>query len=205
MMSTTMGWFERIKMYIGWDLADRARIARLRRCIAPGMDAMVEELGQQLTKFKGAQGLMSNTRFVHRLQALLYEWLNGLLDGAFDQEYVHRRSAFGEKLLELDMSFEDVLILEELTRQQFLSVAKTELQERPQALSSLIHTLDKAFNLDLAMIYTTYLELRDARMERALLDRFLTVTGFSRTLYENLAEAREWSPERQPQRHTKLS
>jgi hypothetical protein len=64
-------------------------------------------------------------------------------------------------------------------------------------------TLDKALNLDLALIYSAYLEVRDAEMERALLDRFLSVTGFSRTLYENLVEARGWSREGQWQ--TELS
>jgi hypothetical protein len=59
-------------------------------------------------------------------------------------------------------------------------------------LSSTMRTLDKALNLDLALIYSAYLEVRDAEMERTLLDRFLTVTGFSRTLYENLAGTRGW-------------
>ena len=43
------------------------------------------------------------------------------------------------------------------------------------------------------LIYSGYLQVHDTEMERALLDRFLTITGFSRTLYENLVEAREWS------------
>jgi hypothetical protein len=50
-------------------------------------------------------------------------------------------------------------------------------------------------NLDLALIYITYREVYDAQMERTLLDRFLAITGFSSTLYENLAEARVWSEE----------
>ena len=58
-------------------------------------------------------------------------------------------------------------------------------------------------HLDLALIYSAYLEVRSTEMERALLDRFLAVTGFSRTLYENLAEAREWTGEGRLQ--TKLS
>ena len=51
-----------------------------------------------------------------------------------------------------------------------------------------MQALEKALSLDLALIYNGYLEVRDAEMERTLLDRFLKVTGFSRTLYENLAE-----------------
>jgi hypothetical protein len=188
----TTFWFDRVKMYVGWDLADRARIAELHRSLDSDITGVVEGLGKQLTKFKGTQSLMSNARFVQRLYGVLREWLMGLLGGIFDEEYVENRLAFGRKLAEIDLTFEDVILLEELTRRQLFEFARERLRERPQVLSSTICTLDKAFNLDLALIYNVYLEVRDAEMERALLDRFLTVTGFSRTLYENLAEAQGW-------------
>lgn len=183
-------------MYVGWDLADRARIAKLRHCLDSDLTEMVEDLGKQLSKFKGTQPLMSNARFVQRLHSMLHEWLTGLLDGTFDGEYVKDRWAFGRKLVEIDLTFEDVILLEGLTRKQLFEFAQRKLCERPQMLSSTMRTLDKALNLDLALIYSAYLEIRDAEMERVLLNRFLTVTGFSRTLYENLAEAQEWSEER---------
>jgi hypothetical protein len=192
-----MTWFDRVKMYIGWDLADRARINKLRRCLDSDFTEVVEDLGKQLAKFKGTQPLMSNARFVKRLHSMLHEWLMGLLDGTFDGEYVKDRWAFGRKLVDIDLAFEDVILLEELTRRQLLEFAQNKLSEHPQVLSSTMRTLDKALNIDLTLIYSAYLEVRDAQMERVLLDRFLTVTGFSRTLYENLAEAREWSEEGQ--------
>lgn len=186
----TMDWFDRVKMYVGWDLADRARIAELGRCMDSDFAEVIEDLGEQLTEFKGTQSLMSNKRFVRRLHSVLREWLSGLLDGTFDDEYTKKRSAFGRKLVETDLTFKDVILLEELTRRQLLGFAKEGLGEHPDVLSSTMRTLDKAFNLDLTLIYSAYLEVRDAEMERALLKQFLTVTGFSRTLYENLANAR---------------
>jgi hypothetical protein len=184
-----MGWFDRVKMYAGWDLADRARIAKLRDCIDSDLTDVIEDLGQQLCKFKGTQSLMSNQRFVLRLHGVLLEWLTGLLDGTFDEAYVAERSAFGRRLIEVGLRFEDVILLEELTRTHLFGIARQSLNENPQVLSSTMHTLDRAFSLDLTIIYSTHLRVRDAEMERALLDRFLTVTGFSRTLYESLAEA----------------
>ena len=190
---TMMGWFDRVRIYVGWDLADRARIVKLRRCLDSDIAEVIEDLGRQLAKFKGTQPLMSNSRFVRRLHGVLREWLNGLLDGTFDEEYAKERSAFGRKLIEIDLTFEDVILLEELTRGQLFRLAKERLGERPHVLSSTMHTLDKAFSLDLAVIYSTYLEVREAEMERVLLDRFLTVTGFSRTLYESLADVQGWN------------
>jgi hypothetical protein len=138
---------------------------------------------------------MSNTRFVQHLHGVLREWLTGLLEGAFDDEYVAERLAFGRELVAIDLAFEDVIMLEELARSQLFEFAREGLRENPRVISATMRTLEKAFNLDLALIYTAYLEVREARLERVLLDRFLAVTGFSRTLYENLAEARGWASE----------
>jgi hypothetical protein len=187
------GWFDKVKTYVGWNLTDQALIAGLRSCMDADLDGMVEDLARQLVKFKGTQLLMTNQRFVRRLHGVLREWLSGLLEGVFNEEYIERRSAFGQKLREIDLTFEDVILLEELTRRQLFGLAREMLDDRPKVLSSTMHTLDKAFNLDLALIYSAYLAARDAEMERALLDRFLEVTGFSRTLYENLADTRGWN------------
>jgi hypothetical protein len=171
-----MAWFEKVKTCVGWDLADQARIAELQRCLDSDLTEMIEALAKQLSRFKGTQPLMANARFVQRLHGVLREWLTGLLGGTFDWEHAEGRSTLGRKLVEIDL---------------------TSLGGHPQVLSSTMCTLDKALNLDLALIYSTYREVHDAQMERTLLDRFLAITGFSRTLYENLAEARVWSEEGQ--------
>lgn len=188
-----MAWFDKVKTCFGWNLADQARIEQLSRCLDSDLAGVVEVLGRQLVQFKGTQPLMANPRFVQRLHGVLYEWLAGLFVGTFDEEYVSERRAFGRKLVEIDLTFEDVILLEGLARTKIFEFAQSRLGKRPQLLSSTMRTLDKALNLDLALIYSAYLEVRDAEMERALLDRFLTVTGFSRTLYENLAGTRGWA------------
>jgi hypothetical protein len=189
-------WFEKVKLGVEWDTDDQACIAELRRWLDSDVTEFVEALGRQLVQINGMQLLMANARFVRHLHSVLSEWLIGLLDGTFDEEYAKKRCAFGEKLLEIDLTFHHVILLEGLTRRQLFGLVQRQLGERPQALSAMMHTLDKAFNLDLALIYSGYLHAHDAEMERALLDRFLAITGFSRTLYENLSEAREWSRER---------
>jgi len=188
-----MAWFDKVKTCFGWNLADQARIEQLSRCLDSDLAEVVEVLGRQLVQFKGTQPLMANPRFVQRLHGVLSEWLAGLFVGTFDEEYVRGRWAFGRKLVEIDLMFEDVILLEGLARTKIFEFAQSRLGKRPQLLSSTMRTLDKALNLDLALIYSAYLEVRDAEMERTLLDRFLTVTGFSRTLYENLAGTRGWA------------
>lgn len=183
-----MTWLDKVKMCFGWDKADRARIAELRRWLDSDLAGVVESLGKQLAQFKGAQPLMSNARFVRRLHSVLHEWLMGLLNGTFDGKYAKERWAFGQRLADVDLTFEDVIMLEGLVRGQFYELSQKRLVGHPEMLLPTMHALDKALNLDLALIYSGYLQVHDAEMERTLLDRFLTITGFSRTLYENLAE-----------------
>jgi len=194
-----MAWFGRVRMCVGWDRVDRARIAELRRWLDSDVAEMTETLGEQLVQFKGTQPLMANARFAQRFHSVLHEWLVGLLDGEFDGEYAKKRWTFGQKLMELDFGFEDIILLEELTRKQLFELAQRWSDECPQVLSTTMRTLDKALSLNLALVYSSYLQVRDAEVERTLLDQFLDITGFSRTLYENLAETREWSEMSQQQ------
>jgi hypothetical protein len=117
----------------------------------------------------------------------------GLLDGTFDDATIEKRQALGRKLADVDLAFEDVILLEGRARQHLFELAQQKLVDQPQRLSSMMHTLNKALDCDLALVYVGCLDIRDAEMERALLDRFLAVTGFSPTLYESLVEAWRWS------------
>ena len=192
-------WFTKVKTCIGWDLADQARMASLRRCVDSDVGPTIEALGRQLAQLKGTQPLMANARFVQRLHGVLREWLMGLLDGTFDDEYVQDRWAFGHQLIELNLTFQEFILLEGLARGRLFELAQGKLSDGPEVLSAMMRTLDKALNLDLILVCSAYLDVHDAEMERALLDRFLAVTGFSRTLYENLAGERGWRKERQLQ------
>lgn len=183
-------WFDRIRACVGWSPTDRERIARLRDCLDSDLDVIIESLGEQLAQLKGTQPLMANARFVRRLYSILREWLTGLLDGTFDEDYAQARWRFGQRMAEADLTFEDLILLEALARERLAELARKHLDGHSRTISSTLHTLEKALCLDLALVHSGYLHVHDTQMERELLDRFLTVTGFSRTLYENLAETR---------------
>ena len=101
-----VGWFDSVKVLVGWNSADQERMVRLRRYLDSDLTEVVDALGKQLSRLKGTQPLMANARFVQRLHSVLSEWLVGLLDATFDSEYVRQRWAFGRKLVEIDLTFE---------------------------------------------------------------------------------------------------
>jgi hypothetical protein len=191
-----MAWTDRVKSSVDWTEQDRARLAELRDWLAYCSEEVVEELGERLIQFNGVRPLMTNLRFAQRLHDVLREWLLGLLEGTFDGSYAEERRALGRKLADVDLGFEDVILLEGMARRRLFELAQEELAGQPQRLTATIHTLNKALDCDQALVYAGCLEVRDTEMERALLDRFLTVTGFSPTLYESLVETWRWNQQR---------
>jgi hypothetical protein len=186
-------WLDKVKTCVGWDTVDQERVSKLHACLGSDLHEVVEALGSCVVQFKDTQSLMANARFVQRLHGVLREWLAGPLAGEFDEAYAQTRWRLVRKLMEVDLTFEDIILMEGLAREQLLKLAQACLDVGTEDLSATIHTLDKALRLDMALIYGGYTQVRDAEIERATLDRFLAITGFSRSLYENLAEAREWS------------
>jgi hypothetical protein len=193
-----MVWTEKVRSCVDWSEQDRARLAELRDWLTPRGEEIVEGLGEQLIQFNGVRPLMTNARFARRLHTVLREWLTGLLHGTFDDTHIEERQALGRKLADVNLAFEDVILLEGIARQRLFELAQEKLEGQPRRLSAMMHTLNKALDCDLALVYVGCLDIREAEMERALLDRFLTVTGFSPTLYESLVEAWRWS-QQQPE------
>lgn len=182
---------EKVRSCIEWNGEDRARLAAVGEWLAAEREGIVEDLGERLATFNGMRGLMTNVRFMERLHGVLRQWLMGLFDGAPAGE----RRDVGHALARVDLGFEDVILLEGLMREHVFEVAQRHLSGDPDRLSDVMRTLDKALNRDLALVHAGYLDVRDAKMEQALLERFLAITGFSPTLYDSLAQAWHWQQE----------
>jgi len=195
-----MTWADKVRLSVDWREGDQARLAELRRWLDPKSEEIVEDLAERVVKFNGAEPLMSSARFVQRLHGLLTEWLTGVVEVSFDEDRAEKRRTLGRNLADVNLSFEDVILLENMARERLLALAQAELGEHSRALSSTMQTLSKAMTCDRALVYAGCLDLHDAELEQALLDRFLTITGFSPTLYESLAEAWRWNQEQIGQR-----
>ncbi len=191
-----MAWADKARLCVDWSEGDRARLAELRTWLDLQSEEIIKDLAERLFKSNGAQPLLRNARFAQRLHDVLREWLTGLVEGPYGDGHAERRRALGRKLADVDLTFEDVILLEGMTRQQLFALAQRRIGERSQEFSLTMHTLNKAMTYDRGLVYAGCLDLHDAELEHALLDRFLNVTGFSPTLYESLVEAWRWNQER---------
>lgn len=187
-----MAWADKVRLCIDWQERDRERLAEIRAWLDLEREETIGDIAERLIRFNGVQPLMGNARFVRRLHDVLHEWLTGLLEGRFDGDGAESRRALAAKLAEVDLTFGHVILLEGMARERLSDLVRNRLGDEPAKLSSAMRTLSKAMTYDRALVYAGCLDLHDERMEQALLDRFLSVTGFSPTLYESLVEARDW-------------
>ena len=186
---------DKVRLCVDWREADEARLAELRAWLDPEQEEIVEALAETLIELDGARTLNTSARFARRLRDVLHEWLTGVVVGPFDEESADRREALGRKLADAGLALEDLILLESLAQQRLFALAQQRLCEQPGKMISTMQAVSKAMTYDRALIYTGCLALHDEELEQALLDRFLSVTGFSPTLYESLAEAWRWSRE----------
>jgi hypothetical protein len=186
-------WFDKVKTCIGWNTTDQVWISGLRDWLNSDIQDVIETISTCLVQFKDSQSLMTNARFVQRLHSVLRDWLEGPLSASFDAAYVESRRALVHKLTDAGVTFEDVILMEGIARTQLLDMIQTKMGKDQKERAITARALEKALQLDLTLIHNGYTQIRDAEIERSMLDRFLAITGFSRTLYENLAEAREWN------------
>lgn len=198
-----MVWDDKVRSCVKWREGDPARLAQLRAWVDSEREAIIEELAESLIELNGARTRKSNARLVRRLQDVLGQWLLGLTDVAFegdDNDRAERRRAVGRKLAHVNLTFEDVTVMEAIAEERLFAMAWRRLGDEPERLALMMQALSKAMTYDRAFVHAGCLDLHDAELEQALLDRFLTVTGFSPSLYESLAEAWRWTQERLGQR-----
>ncbi len=195
-----MAWADKVKLCVDWREGDRERLAQLRAWLDGECDDVIEVLAGRLIKSNGSQSLMKNARFTRRLHDVLREWLDGLFEAPFDNGGAEKRRALGQKLADVDLTFEDVILLEGMMRQRLFVLAHERFDEHSPELLSTMNALNRAMTYDRGLIYTGCLDLHDEKLENTLLDRFLTVTGFSPTLYESLVEAWRWNQNRMGRR-----
>jgi len=194
-----MGWDDKIRSCVKWREGDQTRLAELRAWLDAERELIVRDLAESLMALNGAQRLTSNARFVRLLHDLLDEWLTGVTAGTFDDDEdgrVERRRALGQKLADVNLTFEDLVLMEGIAQERLFALAQTQLGDEPQRLALMMQALSKAMTYDRALVHAGCLDLHDSELEEALLDRFLTVTGFSPSLYESLAEAWRWNRKR---------
>ena len=148
-------------------------------------------LQSQLVFFKRMQPLMLNTRFADTLHRVSCVWMDGPLLADYTESYGEHRVLTVQRLASLDLALADTILLRDLVRRELLALATKRLGGDDVAMPAMQEAIDQSISLDLMVVCDICQQLHDEEMEKALLDLFLSVTGFSRSLYEGMTVVQE--------------
>lgn len=165
--------YQELQRYVGWSDADAAKIIPVGPLLQPRLPGLVEDFYAEIERHADARKVITGgPEQIERLKRTLIQWLQELLSGCYDVDYVTRRWRVGYRHVEigLEQIYTNMAVsrlrgglllgLDELAR-------SGEIDRRQSFAISL--SLNKLLDLDLAIIedaYQTEYRLRQKQIEK---------------------------------------
>ena len=155
--------FEDLKRYVGFSAHDEAVLRALHARLSPHFAAISEAFYARVLEHPdAAAALTRGERHVGQLKGTLQRWMNDLLQGPWDEAYVERQARIGRVHVRIALPQHYMV--------SAMNIMRTGLQARlDDADHDGHHALERACDLDLALMLHTYredLEAAQARAER---------------------------------------
>ncbi len=159
--------FEELKRYMEFTQEDSRNLTILAPRARPRFPHICEVFYERIEATPGARRILSGPDQVKRLKETLLVWMERLVSGPHDEEYFLLRSRIGRVHVKVGLEQKYMFTAMNVIRTAFLRVIEEELgQDRPLA-SRVAVSLDKALDLDLAIMLGTYTEDYIARLNRS--------------------------------------
>lgn len=175
-----------LQRYVGWTDDDLTRVAAVRDVLAAALPALIDEFYQTLMSCTATRSVITGgDEQVNRLKASMHRSLSEMLSGPYDQDFVSRRWAIGQRHVQIGLDETYVCVAMSKIRTGLQAAVATHIQDREVRVAT-SQSLDKLVDLDLAIIQDAYGTQR-MRLER-LTERQQGDERF-RTLVESAAVA----------------
>lgn len=165
--------YRELQQYVGWTDSDAARIRSIGPLLSPHFPQLVEDFYAEIERHPDAVKVITGgTEQIQRLKGTLVQWLEQLVSGQYDTDYVFRRWKIGYRHVEigLDQVFTNVALSR--LRRGLLVVLDQVWTGPVSELLELRAILNTLIDLDLALIedaYQTEHLLRQQATERLAL------------------------------------
>jgi PAS domain S-box-containing protein len=175
--------FEELKRYVGFGPPEEAALRQLAPHARPHFRAIAESFYARLEGHEEARRVLTGPEQMARLECTLIEWLEGLLEGPWDQAYHARRARIGRRHVEIDLPQRYMFGAMDLIRIALSRLANQAFADDVDRRVAVISALHKILDLELAIMLESY---RDAmidkvqyleRLEKANLERRLAVAS----------------------------
>src|SRR6266571_2183549 len=105
--------YQELQRYVGWTPGDAKRVQAVAGLLEPRLRALVDDFYAEIERHPDAMKVITGGRQqIDRLKGTLVKWLQELLAGPYEREYVMRRWKVGWRHVEigLDQVFTNVAL-----------------------------------------------------------------------------------------------
>jgi signal transduction histidine kinase len=162
--------YQELQRYVGWSNDDADRVQSVAALLEPFFGELVDDFYAEIESHPDARKVVTGgDEQISRLKKSLNGWLQELVSGHYDRDYVERRWRVGYRHVEIGL--DQVYTNAALSRLRFgLLAAVTKAWQRDASeLIAIRESLNKLLDLDLAIIedaYQTEFQRRQAVAER---------------------------------------
>ena len=118
-----------------------------------------------------------------RLQDAHYEWLSGLFSASFDANYAQEIAVLGDIHGRIQLPAEFMAGAMSIIQGYFIGLLREVYAEQPEILLDAVLAINSALGFSLYVMQSSY---QSSSVDNEL-ERFLSITGMSRSLFENLS------------------
>jgi signal transduction histidine kinase len=166
--------YQELQRYVGWTDGDAERVRAVGPLVQTELPRLVDDFYEEIERHPDAQKVITGGREqVERLKGTLNRWLQELLAGRYDADYVARRWKVGYRHVEigLDQVYTNVALSR--LRIGLIQAIAEHWSDDPQDLIVTLRSLHKLLDLDLAIIEDAYQSEYLDRQQRA--ERLATI------------------------------
>lgn len=160
--------YQELQAYVGWNEADAARVQAVAPILQPVLPSLVDDFYEEIDRHPQARTVITGGQSqVDRLKESLMRWLQELLSGPYDHDYVVRRWRVGKRHVEigLDQVYTNVALSR--MRSGLIHALGDKWQGTREDLLATVNSLNKLIDLDLAKIEDAYQAEYLARQQRS--------------------------------------
>lgn len=182
----SMTFFEEVTSYVAFGPRDSARLREFLPVAAPHFERISEHFYEKILSHPQAhEAISGGIEQVERLKRTLVEWMRSGLAGPHDEEFCKRRARIGHIHVRIGLPQRYMVTAMNVMRLDFREVVNAELGDRPRAeLDELLGSLDRLFDLELAIMLETYKLEAEDRLRRR--ERLATIGQLAASIGHDL-------------------
>ena len=155
--------FEELERYVRFSDDDSARLAAFHAIASPHFERIAQEFYERTREHIAAHAVFSGEEQIERLRRSLVKWMHRLCTGTRDAAYYEETANIGRVHVRVGLPQRYVFAAMALIRVAFDEIVDASALREPAPVR---HTLQKALDLELAVMLETYHDDIVARVQR---------------------------------------